>query len=447
MYFRAPVILSALMVLFTLGCEGGNPNNKICDANAPAPYNKCAEATAPCPAGQTFVGGQCRIPANCPAGYTKSESGCQPRSFACPPGEHEDEVGDCVTDELTVELSSRSVCWVEQSEATRVIVQYTVRDQEGRNLATTLDTTGSRELPASFFINGAPLDVEAQISSDSELLKSDLVLSLVLDASYSMLTHEPPAFEPMKRAAVEILRETQTLWAQREGSQFHWQLLWFDRLLNIPTENMAGESWAIDDIARIPDPTKGAYTALYKAINKMVATHEAMYERGIAAGSRDQHVMLILSDGADNQWYVENAEEAEERNIDMLYWTREGGAATDIDEVKANVQSTPYLRTHVIGFGSSVDSDSGLQQSLKDIASAGRGQYFFGVDTNTLGELFREVQTEFVTLQTLGAEAPLAPGEYTFSLIVEHPESGAEGTTEFTVTAGSEVGACDVAAP
>lgn len=446
MYFRAPIILSALMVLFALGCEGGKPHDKKCDADARAPYGQCPQ-TLRCPSGQTLINGQCQTQVGevCAPGYTKVDGNCQSRSFACPPGEHE-EGGECVVDRLTVELVSQSACWVESNEATRVIVQYAVRDENGRNLATAPASANGDELPANFFINEKPMDVEARINSGSELLNSDLVVSLVLDASYSMLTHEPPAFEPMKAAAMSILRETQNLWAQTEGSDFYWQLLWFDTLISTPTENMAGEPWTIDDIARIPEPPGKTFTALYKAINKMVATHRELYESGVAAGSRDQHVMLILSDGADNQWYVSNEAESEKRNLDnMLFWTREGGAKTSIEQVIANLQATPYLRTHVIGFGSFVDSD--LQQNLKDIASAGRGQYFFGIDTDTLSELFRAVQTEFVTLQTLGAEVPLPEGEYRFSLEVTHPQTGAEGSKDFTITAGAETGTCDVAAP
>lgn len=442
MYFRSLAILFVLMTSFTLGCQGGKAENSQCDPNAPPPYNQCKQ-TAECPSGQTSINGRCQIPATgCDVGFIEVDGTCQPSSLECPAGEHLED-GACVIDQLAVTLVSQTACWMPETGAARVIVQYTARDEAGRNLATTTDTSNDSGLQARFFVNNQPMDVEAQLSSDSELLNSDLVVSLVLDASGSMLEHTPPAFTPMKNAAMDILRETQNAWAQT-SSQFDWRLMWFDYALYTPMENMAGEPWTVDDIAHIPEPQQDAntaFTALYKAVNKMVGIHKDLYDSGVAAGPRDQHVMLIFSDGGDNQAHVDNPKLSEEQNLNnMLFWKKEGGAATDLAGVKNNVASAPNLRTFVIGFGSFFDGSH--TQSLKDIASSGRGQYFFGADATNLNQLFRDVQTEFVTLQTLGAEVPLAPDTYTFSLLVKHPLSGSEGRKDFEIEAGPSLGEC-----
>lgn len=421
---------SALALVFLLsGCEGGKPRAEQCYEGARAPYNQCEQA-AP------------QEPTGCGPGLVEVEGRCEVASD-CPTGQHE-ENGSCVDDQLTVELVSQTACYIDDVGAVQLIVQYTAQDQDGRNPASAPGAPEGYELQTSIFVDGRPLDVEAQIERESELLQSDLVVSLVLDASYSMLEHEPPAFEPMKTAAMDILRATANLW-QATDSDFHWELLWFDSLLYMPLENMAGESWTIDDIAAIPEPPSGRFTALYKAIDKMVNTHAQLRESGIAAGPRDQHVMLVFSDGADNQGHVDNSgeENVTEHNLNnMLYWAEMGGPSITLPEVKASVAEAANLRTYVIGFGESVDSS--VQQSLEEIATSGRGKFFYGRETSSLEELFREVQTEFVTLQTIGVRAPLA-GEHTFSLVVADPLTGAEGRRDITIDAGPELGQCEEA--
>ena len=435
--FRVLAALSTFLTFFILGCEGGKPKDTICDPSAREPYDHCT-ATQQCPTGQIFLNGECRVPSGgCDINFTEIDGVCQPTTLECPPGEHEDS-GLCVADQLDVALLSRPACWIPATGAARIIVQYTVKDESGRNLVTGEEQT--ENLMTTLFVDGKAMDLEAQLSSDSELLKSDLVLSLVLDASYSMLKHQPPAFEPMKDAAQDILHETQALWAQT-SSDFYWQLLWFDSALYRPLDNMAGEPWSIDDIAVIPDPVEGTYTALYKAINKMITTHQQLYDANIAAGPRDQHIMLVLSDGDDNQAHVDNSDLYNEESVNMRYWRKEGGGTTDLSQVQSNLSKASFLRTFVIGFGSLVDED--LAQTLKNLADSGGGQYFYGANANNLDELFSAVQKEFITLQTLGVEVPLAPDEYTFSLVAKHPQSGSEGREDFTLQVGPELGECE----
>lgn len=435
---RVLITLPLLFSLFALGCEGGKSKGE-CYADASAPYDQCEHQ---CPDGQTLVAGQCQVPdQGCPAGYTESGGECVLSSFDCETGQHE-ENGECVADQLTVELVSQSACWIAATGAVRTIVQYTARDESGRNVASTSGAEPNTSLSAGFVVNDRPLDIEAQLSSDSELLNSDLLVSLVLDASYSMLQHEPPAFEPMKEAAMNVLNETQSMWMQT-ASNFYWELLWFDSALFTPLENMAGEQWEIGDIAHIPAPVEGTYTALYKAINKMVDKHAELREQGIAAGPRDQHVMVIFSDGMDNQSHVDNSALYEEKSQDMLYWAKQGAGKTSLQEVLDKVDNVENLRTYVVGFGEIVGADGGHKQALQDIATRGGGKYFFGAETGELGALFRDVQTEFVTLQTLGAEVPLAPGQYTFDLVVKHAASQSQGSKSFEIAAGPGLGECE----
>ena len=172
---------------------------------------------------------------------------------------------------------------------------------------------------------------------------------------------------------------------------------------------MAGRNWDIDDIAFLPKPQEGRLTGLYKAINYMAGVHHDMYQQGTAASARDQHVMIVLSDGADNHSFFDNRTHQQGGDWNgTLYWTEFGSHPVTQAQLRSTLESSPVpnLRVHVVGFGQAVN-----EQELTSIATAGEGQYFYGEDATTLERLFTDVQREIATLQTIGVEADEADGE------------------------------------
>lgn len=373
---------------------------------------------------------------SCGEGYHSENGLCVRDSLICPDGQHA-EGDQCVENLLTVQVASQSLCRVERNGATRFIVQFVARDENGQLVDPQLNSQSEpTQLASELYVDREAVDVESLLSRESNLLQSNLLLSLVLDSSYSMLHHSPPAFEPMKEAAVSILRDTQATW-QNINSEFHWELAWFHEYIFRPAKDAGGNPWSIDDIYRIPPPAEGTFTGLYKAVHHMAGVHAERMAEGVAAGQRDQHIMVVLSDGKDNHFFFDNSSYRNEGNADGIHWTSFGAEPTSLADVQAALATIPRLRTHVIGLGTSVDT-----AELEAIAAAGNGKYFYGSSSNTLGELFEDVRKEFVTMQTLGVEVPLPPGEYEFSLRTRHVRNGAEGREYFTVEAGPDMPLC-----
>lgn len=422
------------------GCEGGKSPGVGCNGNSP--YSQCEDAPKSCPDGQEWLDGRCQTPnIACPIGQHREDGECVDDGLACDAGEHQ-EGDQCVTDQLSVEIVSQSSCWNPENGATRLIMQFVTRDESGVALDPELD--GNQEptaLVSQLYVNNRPTDVESLLNRDSELLKSDLALSLVLDSTYSMLTHEPPAFEPMKAAAVDVLTGIRDVWAVN-NARFHWELVWFDKVIFRPAPNNSGKTWSIDDISNLPEPAPDAFTGLWKAIHYTTGIHRDLYENNIAAKERDQHVTVVFSDGANNHSYFDNSGSGGTGNLNgMQYWTYQGYPPTTIENVQNRLDEFPKLRVYVIGFGQQLNAME--QQRLKNLAEKNRGQYFFGSDSNALGQLFDSVKREFITMQTLGVETPLQDGEYNFSLRTQHIASGAEGRKDFSLEISEEsLGPC-----
>ncbi len=438
--------LNILWLVFLAGCEGGKSRGEDCSRGnlSSSPYGQCETAgPKPCPAGQTSVGGVCQAPGGgCDLGFHLENGQCVADGLACGEGEHQE--GDrCVVDQLTVEIVSENACRNPENGATRLILQFVTRDQAGVALDPQVDANQEPSaLDSQLFINDRPADVESLLSRDSELLKSDLAVSLVLDATYSMLQHNPPAFEPMKAAAVNVLQELQQLWTAND-SLFHWELTWFDELIYRPAPNNRGTPWSIEDTAKIPSPKQGQFTGLWKAVHYGIGVHEALYSEQIAAGPRDQQVMIVFSDGDDNHSFFANDDEAHRGNgnlAEMLFWSFTGYPKTSIDDIKARLAENPQLRIYVIAFGDQIGEDG--RAKLQELAQLSHGQYFAGSDSNNLGQLFDSVKKEFITMQTLGVETSLDLGQYEFSLRTKHLPSGAEGKRDFMLEVGAQLPEC-----
>ncbi len=410
------------------------PTPPICEVGQHIEDNKCVVNTLVCEVGQVEYQGKCiKEPLDCPIGQHEENDECVVDPVQCPTGQI-DINGTCVDNKLSVQIENQTACYNPQNGATRLIIQYVVRDASGKTVDPVLNANNiPTALDTNLYVNAEPIDNESLIDLSSELLNSDLVLSLVLDSSSSMLEHNPPAFDPMKNAAASILRKTKDTWAAN-NSQFHWELAWFNDLIYRPIANNAGEDWTIGDVTSIPEPLGAAFTGLYKAVAHMADVHLQLYQSDIAADERDQHVMIVFSDGKDNNSNFDNSDPAFKKSLSVntnLLYEGFGFEPTTLESLQNKFNLVPNLRVFVIGFGDYIEA-----QELLKIAEMGHGRYFFGKNSTTLGNLFDTVQREFVTQLTVGAEIPGLQGEELFTIKAKQLSNGVEGQFSFTLVTG-----------
>lgn len=465
--FKLVLIASVIIVS---ACDGGNAKSVSCSpGQVRGEYGNCTTPQTSCPDGQSLQNGSCKTtPQQCPIGQhiekgqcvvdtlkcppsQQEQNGrCVPIPLQCPEGQHEengecvldpvrcgsDQIaveGECVDNVLSIQVNDLEACW-NADGTTTMEVKFVVRDPTGKTIAPRFNSVNApTELATELFVDTFPLDVEAEIKFYSDLLESDLAMSLVLDSTPSMLEHDPPAFVPMKSAAASILRRTKDLW-EAQGSSFHWELSWFNSLIYRPLTNNADEPWTIDDVLSIPQPEDQSYTGLYKAVSYMAGVHRQLYLDGIAAGERDQHVMIIFTDGDDNYSYVDNSDSANEiegNSENKLFWQGFGYQATRKEDLAAIISAVPNLKTFVIGFGDGV-----VGQNLVEIAQTGNGSYFYGENSTGLVKLFETVGKEIITEQTLQAKMPLQPATYLFTIESTHIDTGVNGQFNYNLTVG-----------
>jgi hypothetical protein len=190
--------------------------------------------------------------------------------------------------------------------------------------------------------------------------------------------------------------------------------------------------WLPDDILSIPAPAAGTATKLHSAVKVMADYLQSEHDNGVYNGARDQYVMLVFSDGADNYSYWDNSA------VNTVLATSSGASyrqfgtvPTTLEAAESAVAAHPRLTTHVIGLGSAINADE-----LGQIAEAGNGTFQANPSSENLGNLFERVLSEFTTIQTRGAEIPLPPGDYDFTLTVRNKAGGAPASYEFRMHAG-----------
>lgn len=330
------------------------------------------------------------------------------------------------TSSVAIELTSDpQVAYISQTGKTNVIVQFIARDRAGMALA-------PDEVQVQLLLNGAPVDNESILQADAEELSASIHLGLVLDASYSMLLHSPPAFVPMLEAARGTILQGQDMYAGRAGT-FTWSLTWFNELLYYPSAG--GREWVPADLVTIPAPGPGTATKLFAAVTQR-ARRMAEAHASVANGPHDHHIMVVFSDGADNYSWFDNAPMASQgvTSSGAPFQVAGFGTAT-LDTAVAAIGAHPGLTTYVIGLGSDVRDDQ-----LLPIANAGGGRYFKNPVTSQVGSLFERVTREFATIQTQGVTIPLPPGDYTFQLRVLSADGRAHDQHSF-VFRGGEAGA------
>lgn len=308
---------------------------------------------------------------------------------------------------------------------TTVVVQYTARGADNVALTETQYTS-------SMLVDNDELDNESLLDSNSEELAVNMHFTEVLDASYSMTQHTPPAFEPMKKAAADTYQGALDEWATRAG-EVTFQTIWFAEVLNQSTSSSAtSRPWAPSDLLTIPTPLIGESTKMYSAVQKMVELMQADYSKGVAAGPRDHHVMLLFSDGKDNYSYFNNPTAPVPMSTTSgAAYLQYGANSADLEKVKAAIAAHPNLTVHVIGWGSDIDADA-----LQQIADAGNGIFEPNPDSKTLDDLFNQVLQEFTTIQTEGALIPLAPGDYEIAVVIRNGDGSSSDEERFRIHAG-----------
>ena len=334
---------------------------------------------------------------------------------------------------LNVELSGApSVAFDDQIGTTTVVSDYLVRDSDGvpvdeSNLNITMYVDGE-QLGAGGRFNESVLD------RNSQELDLNVLLLLVLDASYSLQQFNPPQFQPMLASAQSVVDSGTQIWSKR-GGRFDWNIVWFDELISRPDPDYADTF----RIANIPAPVPGNFTKLYSAVSNALELSESLYRQGVAAGPRDRHVLVVFTDGQDNLSSFDN------RNVSLQGhlangdpYPRVGWKATGpndlFQDIAAHDAYPTNLTVHTIALGVSCEqSPQGAcfdGPALRQIAQVGFGQQLSS--TNGVGGLFDQIEREFTTLQSSGAKVALGPGDYEFRLVAELRNHRASGEVRFT---------------
>ena len=241
--------------------------------------------------------------------------------------------------DVTLEITSDpQVRYDAPTGKTSVVIQFVVRDQHGY-------THPTDDVVVEMLVNDQPVDNESILQADAEELSASIHFGLVLDASYSMLLHEPEAFTPMLQAAANALEEGYDIFEERSGT-FTWDVSWFAELLYYPATN--GRAWHPAALLAIPEPDAGTSTKLLAATahqaGRMLEAHETL-----ANGPNDHHVMIVFSDGRDNYSWFGNADfQSQGVTESEAAFEISGYPATDLDAVTAAIADHPGLTVHVV---------------------------------------------------------------------------------------------------
>jgi hypothetical protein len=342
---------------------------------------------------------------------------------------------------ISVELAGDPVVQYDAAKGlTTVEIQFTARGMDGVPLA-------PGEFAVDMLIDGSsvsqnPLN-ESVFVEGSEELGASLLYGLVLDASYSMTQQKPEAFGPMKVAARTSVEDGVAAWSGRpSGSVFAWDLCWFNGFLFAPSG-----TWLPAHIEAIPPPDPSVpeerFTKLYAAVEYMAKRMLDAYNAGQAAGPRDHHVMVVLSDGVDNRSNFDNSGlQPQVHDITaqqvMASYRQFGWEGTDLQKAIAAIQSHPRLTVHALALGTDFGPQDKGVTDLKSIAAAGHGQFLRNPSSAGIAALFDRVTKEFSTLQMRRLSIAQNDGDHTFRLIVRPTPGLGEAFQEFRYRSGPD---------
>ncbi len=282
---------------------------------------------------------------------------------------------------------------------TTVVLDFLVRDAAGNPV----DPAAAQ---MRRLVNGQEVDVESVPDFRDTNLTSNLRVGMVLDASYSMTQWQPPAFEPMKQAALDTQRSIRDQFAAWNSGTFLPLLTWFQN------EYVCDASPSMPDTAvlDIPTPKLGDATKLFAATARMIDRMKQQYDAIVTPGASDQFAMVVFTDGWDNySWFDNSAAPATSPPAAGGTFSCTGTAPMSLDGVLEKLRAFPQLEVHVIGLGNTLKASE-----LSAIAEAGHGRFVSNPDSNQVASLFQEIAREFTTARRDGITMPLPPGEYQY---------------------------------
>lgn len=311
---------------------------------------------------------------------------------------------------------------------TRVIQSFVARASlaESRRAMTVTETE------IEFYLGGAKVSGESVL--DRNELGGDMMFSLVLDGSYSMIVdHQPSAFQPMLAAARASVEEVAREWQTRGTvAQIRSDWLWFDDYIHYPDDK------AVTNISLITAPRSGENdTRLFGAVDFMLQKHVAAVAGGFATKAQDRHVMVLFTDGRDNRSYFVTQETNEQLAVPFPHLKHRPGHATNshqvlIDRIAAlRAQGKlPSFTLHSIGLGTTLDAEP-----LQQLAQSQGGVFVQNPSSGKLSTLFEAITREVVSIQTAGVRLPLRTGNYQLTVRVKvkgQPDLYADHVIDFT---------------
>jgi hypothetical protein len=330
---------------------------------------------------------------------------------------------------LRIELSGSPVAVFNPATGkTTVAIDYLVRNGDGASIDPA--STTARRL-----VNGKEADVESVPDFRDTKLSSNLKLGMVLDASYSMIVAKPPAFEPMKKAALDTQQQIRQQFAAWNSGSFDALLGWFqDQYVCAP----ALASMPDVAVLEIPAPVPGDATKLLAATSQMVDRMKAQFDATPNPTASDHFAIVLFTDGWDNySWFDNSAAPPRSYTATGGSFTCGGTAPATLEGLVAKLKAFPQLKVHVIGLGSDIKA-----AELSAIATAGHGRFVSNPDSGQVSSLFAEITREFTTVRRDGITMPLQPGEYEY--VQEVTANGATTRVKFRFRAGDVNAAVNV---
>ncbi len=290
---------------------------------------------------------------------------------------------------------------------TTVVLEFQIRDGTGSSVDPATATLQR-------YVDGRVVDVESVLATQDTKVSSNLRLGVVLDASYSMTQWQPPAFEPMKKAAYDMQQSIRTQFSS--WGTFEPSLSWFqDQYVCAPSSTSMPDSAVLS----IPKPNPGDSTRLFAATAQMVDRMKQIYDASPAPTSADHFAMVVFTDGYDNySWFDASAVPPVSYPATGGSFTCSGTGPFTLSDLVAKLQAFPQLKVHVIGLGNQIKISE-----LTAIADAGHGRLVSNPDPSQVSALFDEIAREFTTIRRDGITMPLSPGEYEY---VEEVTAGGE---------------------
>ena len=330
--------------------------------------------------------------------------------------------GLATTAVTSVELQSTPVAVYDPiTGKTTIVLEFQVRDGAGNSVDPSTATLQR-------YVNGQVVDVESVLATQDTKLSSNLQLGVVLDASYSMTQWQPPAFEPMKKAAYDMLQSIRTQFSS--WGTFGSSLGWFqDEYVCAPSSPSMPDSAVLS----IPTPHLGDSTRLFAATAEMVDRMKQIHDASPAPTSADHFAMVVFTDGYDNYSWFDASDPSKVPPVSypatVGSFTCGGTGPFALSDVVAKLQAFPQLKVHVIGLGNQIKLSE-----LTAIANAGHGRVVSNPDPSQVSTLFGEIAREFTTIRRDGITMPLPPGDYEY--VEEVTAGGGTAHVRFRFHAG-----------